>query len=95
MHGQFKLHNRPLDTIVMDPEQKKYIVNDAKEFFESESWYAERGLPFRRGVSIVHIDIASRTSSLCTSTHAIAIRSINSYSSMVLLEPERPRLSMH
>lgn len=43
--------NRPLDTIVMDPKLKNYIVEDAKEFFASESWYAERGLPFRRGVS--------------------------------------------
>ena len=35
----------------MDPKLKNYIVEDAKEFFASESWYAERGLPFRRGVS--------------------------------------------
>jgi len=35
----------------MDPKLKNYIVNDAKEFLASESWYAERGLPFRRGVS--------------------------------------------
>jgi chaperone BCS1 len=37
----------------MDTELKNYIVNDAKEFFESESWYAERGLPFRRGVRLI------------------------------------------
>lgn len=46
----FLVYARPLDTIVMDPKLKSYIVEDAKEFFASESWYAERGLPFRRGV---------------------------------------------
>jgi hypothetical protein len=51
LHCSPALILRPLDTIVMDPRLKSYIVEDAKEFFASESWYAERGLPFRRGVS--------------------------------------------
>lgn len=46
------IHHRPLETIVMDSRLKKYIVEDAKEFFASESWYSERGLPFRRGVRL-------------------------------------------
>ncbi|KAK3826092.1 MAG: BCS1 N terminal-domain-containing protein [Benniella sp.] len=53
---------RPLDTIVMDPELKNYIVNDAKEFFESESWYAERGLPFRRGLLLYGTPGTGKTS---------------------------------
>lgn len=40
---------RPLSTIVISPSVKHRLVSDAKEFLESETFYAERGLPYRRG----------------------------------------------
>ncbi|KAI8583676.1 hypothetical protein K450DRAFT_222254 [Umbelopsis ramanniana AG] len=40
---------RPLSTIVISPTVKQRLVSDAKEFLESENFYAERGLPYRRG----------------------------------------------
>ena len=40
---------RPLSSVVLDKGVKEHILADAKEFMESEKWYAERGIPWRRG----------------------------------------------
>jgi hypothetical protein len=46
---------RPLKSIVLDPGMKDLLLDDAKDFLESEDWYAERGIPFRRGYLLVRI----------------------------------------
>ncbi|KAF7723489.1 hypothetical protein EC973_002000 [Apophysomyces ossiformis] len=40
---------RPLSTIVIPQNVKEHLVTDAQEFFVSEQWYSDRGIPFRRG----------------------------------------------
>ena len=40
---------RPMGSIILDPGVKDMILADAQEFMASESWYSERGLPYRRG----------------------------------------------
>ena len=42
---------RPMDTVILDSEQKTLIVKDMNEYLHpaSPKWYATRGIPYRRG----------------------------------------------
>ncbi|RKO91364.1 mitochondrial chaperone BCS1, partial [Blyttiomyces helicus] len=40
---------RPLNTIMLDGGLKSSILNDVREFLGSEKYYADRGIPYRRG----------------------------------------------
>ncbi|ODH49391.1 hypothetical protein GX48_04476 [Paracoccidioides brasiliensis] len=40
---------RPLESVILDKGVKERIVADVKDFLESESWYYDRGIPYRRG----------------------------------------------
>ncbi|KAL8732848.1 MAG: hypothetical protein Q9166_002449 [cf. Caloplaca sp. 2 TL-2023] len=40
---------RPLESVILDEGVKENIVADVKAFLQSDSWYSERGLPYRRG----------------------------------------------
>ncbi|KAG6831542.1 hypothetical protein H0H92_009461 [Tricholoma furcatifolium] len=40
---------RPISSIVLDPGVSDVILEDARDFLRSKPWYAERGIPFRRG----------------------------------------------
>ena len=47
----FSRPSRPMDTVILDSEQKKMIINDMNEYLHPSSpkWYATRGIPYRRG----------------------------------------------
>ena len=47
----FSRPSRPMDTVILDAEQKDMIVKDMNEYLHPSSpkWYATRGLPYRRG----------------------------------------------
>lgn len=40
---------RPLGSVVLDEGVKEGIVADVKDFIARQEWYAERGIPYRRG----------------------------------------------
>jgi chaperone BCS1 len=44
---------RPMSSIVLDAGIKERILDDAKDFLNSKKWYADRGIPFRRGYLLV------------------------------------------
>ncbi|CAK4034076.1 mitochondrial chaperone bcs1 [Lecanosticta acicola] len=43
--------SRPMETVILDSEQKKMIIKDMNEYLHPSSpkWYATRGIPYRRG----------------------------------------------
>ncbi|KAK5137793.1 hypothetical protein LTR08_007365 [Meristemomyces frigidus] len=43
--------SRPMDTVILDAEQKSMIIRDMNEYLHpaSPKWYATRGIPYRRG----------------------------------------------
>lgn len=52
-HGSWRWtdsrHKRPMSSIVLDPGVKEMLLDDTRDFLRSEKWYADRGIPFRRG----------------------------------------------
>ncbi|KAL8763734.1 MAG: hypothetical protein Q9184_000526 [Pyrenodesmia sp. 2 TL-2023] len=43
---------RPLESVILDEGIKERIVADLKDFLDSERWYYDRGIPYRRGYLI-------------------------------------------
>jgi len=43
--------SRDISTVIMPPEQKEFLLHDVKEYLNPHTmkWYAQRGLPYRRG----------------------------------------------
>jgi chaperone BCS1 len=71
-HGSWRWtdsrHKRPMSSIVLNPGVKEMLLDDARDFLRSEKWYADRGIPFRRGY-LLHGVPGSGKSSLI---HALA-----------------------
>ena len=40
---------RPISSVILDRGLKERILSDVKAFLNSESWYHDRGIPYRRG----------------------------------------------
>ncbi|KAL1727393.1 hypothetical protein EV714DRAFT_253915 [Schizophyllum commune] len=53
---------RPMSSIVLQPGVKDMLLADCKDFLASEEWYAERGIPFRRGYLLHGVPGSGKTS---------------------------------
>jgi mitochondrial chaperone BCS1 len=42
-----------MNSIILSPGIKELIIDDARDFMASKTWYADRGIPFRRGYLLV------------------------------------------
>jgi chaperone BCS1 len=52
-HGRWSAaawqHKRPLGSLVLADGVLEDVLTDLREFYRSSTWYAERGIPYRRG----------------------------------------------
>ncbi|KAH9971839.1 P-loop containing nucleoside triphosphate hydrolase protein [Lactifluus volemus] len=53
---------RPMSSIVLKPVVKEMIVEDCLDFLRSKDWYAERGIPYRRGYLLHGVPGSGKTS---------------------------------
>ncbi|KAL1941226.1 hypothetical protein VTO73DRAFT_7438 [Trametes versicolor] len=61
-------HKRPMKSIILDPGVIDLVLEDAKDFLSSKAWYAERGIPHRRGYLLYGAPGSGKTSLI----HSIA-----------------------
>jgi len=38
-----------MQSVIIPEETKKLLLEDAKDFMDSEEWYSQRGIPWQRG----------------------------------------------
>ncbi|KAG7089762.1 hypothetical protein E1B28_011416 [Marasmius oreades] len=53
---------RSMRSIILDPGVKDMLLEDARDFLASKAWYAERGIPFRRGYLLYGAPGSGKTS---------------------------------
>lgn len=65
-HGSWNMAKtrlrRPLDSVILPEELGTSIVCDVQEFLQSEAWYAEHGIPWRRGYLLYGVPGSGKTS---------------------------------
>ncbi|QRV80682.1 AAA family ATPase [Ceratobasidium sp. AG-Ba] len=60
--------HRNYASVVLEPKMKDDLFGDVKEFLEGKEWYAQRGIPYRRGYLLFGTPGSGKTSSI----HALA-----------------------
>lgn len=49
---QRELGSRPkrsMNSVIISEDTKQLLLDDAKDFMDSEEWYGQRGIPWQRG----------------------------------------------
>ncbi|KAJ3746215.1 P-loop containing nucleoside triphosphate hydrolase protein [Lentinula detonsa] len=56
---------RPFNSIILQEGVLDSLLQDTKEFFKTESWYTERGIPHRRGYLLYGPPGSGKSSTIC------------------------------
>ncbi|CAE6362641.1 unnamed protein product [Rhizoctonia solani] len=60
--------HRDFGSVVLEPDVKRRLLEDTNEFLGNERWYADRGIPYRRGYLLYGTPGSGKSSSI----HALA-----------------------
>ncbi|KAF8316584.1 P-loop containing nucleoside triphosphate hydrolase protein [Clavulina sp. PMI_390] len=53
---------RDIDSVIIPPKMKQFLLSDATDFLASEQWYSQRGIPWQRGYLLYGVPGAGKTS---------------------------------
>lgn len=53
---------RDMDSVIIPPKMKQFLLADAEDFLGSEQWYSQRGIPWQRGYLLFGVPGAGKTS---------------------------------
>ena len=53
---------RDMDSVIIPPKMKQFLLADAEDFLGSEMWYSQRGIPWQRGYLLFGVPGAGKTS---------------------------------
>lgn len=51
-----------MDSVIIPPKMKQFLMSDAEDFLGSEGWYSQRGIPWQRGYLLYGVPGAGKTS---------------------------------
>lgn len=51
-----------MDSVIIPPKMKQFLLTDAEDFLGSEQWYSQRGIPWQRGYLLYGVPGAGKTS---------------------------------
>lgn len=53
---------RDIESVIIPPTMKQFLLSDAQDFLNSEQWYSQRGIPWQRGYLLYGVPGAGKTS---------------------------------
>ena len=57
--------SRPISSVILKGDEARSVLDDARAFLGLERWYAERGIPYRRGYLLHGAPGSGKTSLVC------------------------------
>ena len=58
------IRGRDTQSVILEDDYMQRLVDDIQEFFSSESWYVERGIPYQRGYLLYGLPGNGKTSAI-------------------------------
>ena len=67
------MRSRSLDSVILPNGQKEKMVADLQTFLDSETWYHEMGIPYRRGYLLTGVPGSGKSSLVAAVAGAVGM----------------------